>query len=179
MGADGSRAAVFLDRDGTLIEDTRYPNDPAQVRLIPGAVDALTRLRERDFALVVVSNQSGIGRGLIRPEEAEAVHDRFVQELASHGVALDGFRYCPHAPDEACECRKPSPAMLLDLATELDLDLAASFIVGDKHSDMEAGRRAGCATVFLGAASDEGAQEADHVAATWDDAAGAILGRSR
>jgi histidinol-phosphate phosphatase family protein len=164
--------AVFCDRDGTLIEDPGYPKDPDDVRLVDGAVEALAALRGAGFALVVVSNQSGIGRGIVSPEEAASVHERFVAELAAHGVELDDARYCPHAPDERCPCRKPSPGLLRDSARELGVDLGSSFMVGDKPSDVEAGRRAGCRTVLLGPAA---AGEADFVAAGWPEAAAYVL----
>jgi histidinol-phosphate phosphatase family protein len=140
---------VFLDRDGTVIHDVGYPRDPAEVRLLPGAGEALAGLQERGFVLVLVSNQSGIGRGLIKPEEAARVHQRVVEVLTERGVRLDAAHYCPHAPEAGCECRKPSPHMLLQAAEQLHLDLRRSFLVGDKPSDIEAGRRAGCRTVLL------------------------------
>jgi D-glycero-D-manno-heptose 1,7-bisphosphate phosphatase len=166
--------AVFLDRDGTLIEDVDYPRDPEAVRMLDGAVEALGDLRKAGYRLVVVSNQSGIGRGLVTAEDARRVHERFVAELARHGVELDDVRYCPHAPGEGCNCRKPAPAMLLAAAADLGLDLAASFMIGDKASDVEAGRRAGCRTVLLapdGRPSDGGAADgADRVARDWSEA---------
>jgi D-glycero-D-manno-heptose 1,7-bisphosphate phosphatase len=169
-----SRRAVFLDRDGTLIEDVGYPRDPEAVRLVDGAADALEALRRAGFALVVVSNQSGIGRGLISRAEADAVHRRFVGELSALGVEPDDVRYCPHAPDEGCMCRKPQAGLLLDSARELELDLGRSFMVGDKPIDVEAGRRAGCRTIVLGGGDGDGA---DYVAAGWPDAVEYVLGR--
>jgi D-glycero-D-manno-heptose 1,7-bisphosphate phosphatase len=157
--------AVFVDRDGTVIEDVGYPSDPDQVRLLDGAADALAQLRAAGFRLVVVSNQSGIGRGLIAPEDAERVHERFVAELAAGGVALDAVRYCPHAPEDGCDCRKPAPGLIVAAAAELGIDLSRSFVVGDRESDVEAGRAAGCATILLGT----GSSSADHVAADWGD----------
>ena len=138
------RPALLLDRDGTLIVDVGYPRDPARVELILGAAAALRELA-RDFALVVISNQSGLGRGRITPDEAAAVHARFVAAFAAEGVAFAGCYYCPHAPDAGCPCRKPAPGLLHDAARELGLDLAASIVVGDKASDLDAGRAAGCA----------------------------------
>jgi D-glycero-D-manno-heptose 1,7-bisphosphate phosphatase len=152
---NGRRPAVFLDRDGTLIEDVGYPRDPEAVRLLEGAPEALAALRRASFALVVVSNQSGIGRGLVSREEADAVHARFVAELHARGVELDDVRYCPHAPEDACACRKPAAGLLLDSARELGLDLGRSFMVGDKPADVEAGRAAGCRTVLFGGSWDE------------------------
>lgn len=141
------RPGAFLDRDGTLIRDTDYPRDPALVELLPGAADALKQLRRHGYALVVVSNQSGIGRGLITPGEAAAVHERFVGLLADHGITLDGAYYCPHTPDDGCGCRKPAPGLLVRAAKELGLDIARSVMIGDKASDVEAGESVGCRAV--------------------------------
>jgi D-glycero-D-manno-heptose 1,7-bisphosphate phosphatase len=159
------RAAVFLDRDGTLIEDPGFLADPSGVAFLDGALDALRRLREGGFALVVVSNQSGIARGLIAADDAEAVHRRFVHALADEGLALDDVRYCPHGPDDACTCRKPLPGLIVGAADALGLDLDRSFMVGDKADDVEAGRRAGCHTIQLGSANGN----ADHAARDWKD----------
>ncbi|HEY4121088.1 MAG TPA: HAD family hydrolase [Byssovorax sp.] len=137
-----SGRALFLDRDGTLVVDVGYPRDPALVQLIPGALEALRDL-EREFALVVVSNQSGIGRGLITPAEAAAVDARVRELFAAGGIEFAGVYHCPHAPDDHCTCRKPKPGMLEQAARELDLDLATSVIVGDKASDLEAGLAVG------------------------------------
>jgi histidinol-phosphate phosphatase family protein len=142
-----AQRAIFLDRDGTLIVDVGYPRDPAMVVILPGVSDALRPL-QRDWLLVIVSNQSGIGRGVISPEEANAVHDRMISLFAQQGIAFAGVYYCPHAPGAHCECRKPSPGMLLDAALDLDLDLERSIMIGDKASDVEAGRNAGCAEMI-------------------------------
>jgi histidinol-phosphate phosphatase family protein len=149
-----SRRALFCDRDGTLIHDAGYPSDPALVCLMPGAAEALTELKRRGFLLVVVSNQSGVGRGLVTPEQAARVHERFVALLAEQGVELDGVCYCPHSPDAGCACRKPSPGMLLQMAERLRIDLGRSWMVGDKVSDVETGQKAGCRTWRL--KSDDG-----------------------
>jgi D-glycero-D-manno-heptose 1,7-bisphosphate phosphatase len=142
-GAAGLRPALLLDRDGTLITDVGYPRDPARVEPLPGAFEALRGL-EATFALVIVSNQSGIGRGLITLAEARAVHDRVIEVFARAGIAFAGAYYCPHAPDAGCACRKPAPGLLLEAARELGLDLAASVMLGDKASDVAAGLAAGC-----------------------------------
>jgi D-glycero-D-manno-heptose 1,7-bisphosphate phosphatase len=170
------RPAVFLDRDGTLIEDVGYPREAEGVRLLDGAADALAALRRAGFALVVVSNQSGIGRGLVTQDEADAVHRRFLDELHARGVEIDDVRYCPHAPEDACACRKPAAGLVLASARELGLDVARSFMVGDKPSDVEAGRRAGCRTIALD--GDAGGSAADYVAVGWVDAVDYVL-RSR
>ena len=143
-----SGRALFLDRDGTLIVDVGYPKDPAQVELLPGAAESLRDL-ERDWALVIISNQSGIGRGLITFDEANAVHDRMVELFEAEGIAFAGVYYCPHAPETGCACRKPAPGLLQQAARELDLDLTASVIVGDKPSDVEAGLAVGARGVLF------------------------------
>jgi histidinol-phosphate phosphatase family protein len=145
-----SRPALFLDRDGTLIEDVGYPRDPRRVSLLPGAAAALRRLSQAGFALVIVSNQSGVGRGLISRAEAAAVHAEVVRRFLTVGVTFDGAYYCYHAPDEGCPCRKPAPGLLLRAAAELGLDLDRSILVGDKCSDVEAAAAAGCRGILLG-----------------------------
>ena len=162
-----------MDRDGTLIEDPGYLSDPDGVRLLPGAAEALVGLQER-FALVIVSNQSGVGRGLISPRQASAVHERLVAELASHGIRLAGAYYCPHRPDEGCDCRKPRTGMLRQAADELDLDLPGSWMIGDKETDVQAGAAVGASTIRFGA----GDSDATAVARSWAEVV-AILGRSR
>jgi D-glycero-D-manno-heptose 1,7-bisphosphate phosphatase len=142
-----ARRALFLDRDGTLIVDVGYPSDPAQVELLPGVVDALRELQQ-EWMLVVISNQSGIGRGLFTAEDAAAVHRRFLELFEQAGVTFAGSYYCPHTPDAACRCRKPEPGMLLDAARELGLEISASVMIGDKPSDLDAGRAAGCGRVI-------------------------------
>ena len=153
--------ALLLDRDGTLIVDVGYPRDPARVEPLPGAIDALRALQSR-FALVIVSNQSGLARGLISAAEAAAVHARVVERFGQAGVTFAGAYYCPHAPDAGCRCRKPAPGLLLDAARDLGLDLAASTMLGDKPSDLAAGRAAGCRTLAFGPATG-----APHHCADW------------
>lgn len=142
-----ARRALFLDRDGTLIVDVGYPRDPALVELVEGVAEALAQL-QKTYALVVISNQSGVARKLITDAEADAVHDRFIALFAEHGVSFTGSYYCRHAPDAGCRCRKPAPGLLLDAARDLDLDLAASIMIGDKPSDVEAGQAAGCSAAL-------------------------------
>src|SRR5262249_12029040 len=133
-----NRRAVCLDRDGTVIYDAGYPRDPRRVQLLPGAGAALDELKRQGFLVVLISNQSGIGRGLLTRDEAEQVHRQVVSALAEFGVHFDAAYYCPHAPKERCRCRKPSPQMLLRAAEELDFELARSFMVGDKPTDIAA-----------------------------------------
>jgi histidinol-phosphate phosphatase family protein len=150
----GLRPALLLDRDGTLITDVGYPRDPAQVEPLPGAFEALRAL-QATFALVIISNQSGIGRGLITQAEARAVHDRVIDVFARAGIQFAGAYYCPHAPEAGCPCRKPAPGLLLDAARDLGLSLARSVMLGDKASDTAAGLAAGCGhTLRFGPDSD-------------------------
>jgi D-glycero-D-manno-heptose 1,7-bisphosphate phosphatase len=148
--------AVFLDKDGTLIDDVPYNVNPRRIQLAPGAMEGAGLLAEAGFALVVVSNQSGIARGLFDAREIVAVERRVRDLLAAEGVPLAGFYYCPHHPQGKvprysidCDCRKPRPGMILDAADDLELDLDRSWMVGDILDDVEAGHRAGCRTVLI------------------------------
>jgi rfaE bifunctional protein nucleotidyltransferase chain/domain len=181
VGSSAGRPAVFLDRDGTLVEDAGYPSDPRQLRLLPGAAAALTELRANGFALVVVSNQSGVGRRILSREQAGRVHQGLIELLGKHGVVLDGAYYCYHAPEEGCRCRKPSPQMLLTASNELRLDLARSFMIGDKPSDVQAGRAAGGRTVLLAGRPSDGPEgpAPDFVARDWSAVADYLLARTR
>ncbi len=149
-GRAGGRPAVFLDRDGTVIEHEHYLSDPAKVRLIPGVGEALKRLQEDGYALVVVTNQSAIGRGLLTLERLAAVNAEMDRQLALEGVAIDGLYFCPEAPSGGDRTvvthgdRKPGPGMLIRGSAELGLDLASSWMVGDMISDVLAGINAGC-----------------------------------
>lgn len=143
-----SKKALFLDRDGTLIIDTDYPNDPGRVEFVPGTPEALRKV-QKEYELIVISNQSGVGRGLITPEQFDSVHQQFMNMLKQEKVELRGVHYCVHSPEENCECRKPNPKMILDAANEYNIDLSASYMIGDKLSDMAAGSRAGCQTILI------------------------------
>jgi D-glycero-D-manno-heptose 1,7-bisphosphate phosphatase len=182
------RPAVFLDRDGTLNEDTGYPADFRQVHIYPGAFEAVRLLREAGLAAVVVTHQSGVGRGYFGREEMDELHRRFAAVFAGRGAPLDGIYACPHGPDEpACECAKPRPGLGLLAARELGLDLASSFMVGDKAVDVEFGRAVGATPVLVltghgrAAARDLAARgpAPAHVAAGLLDAARWIIGRGR
>lgn len=140
--ARGPRPAVFLDRDGTVIAEADYLADPDGVELVPGAAEAIRRLRTAGFAVVVVTNQSGIARGLYEESDYHAVARRLDGLLADRGARPDATYYCPHHPDFTgpCECRKPGTGLYRRAARELDLDLGASFYVGDKPTDVEPAR---------------------------------------
>ena len=132
------KPAIFLDRDGTLNESVGYVNHPSRFRLFPWTVDAVRTIRDEGFLAVLVTNQSGIGRGLFTEEVLHLVHDELRGVLEQAGTALDGIYYCPHEPDQRCECRKPKPGLLRRAERELGIDLSRSWMVGDGISDLEA-----------------------------------------
>ena len=141
------RRAVFFDRDGTLMEDAHYCGDPALVKVFPGVPAALRRLKQAGLCVFVITNQSGIGRGLITEAQYRSVHEEFLRQ-AGRGW-IDASYYCPDAPGVPSACRKPEPGMVLAAAAEHHIDLAASYFVGDKSADIECGRRAGTRTVLV------------------------------
>lgn len=149
-------AAVFLDKDGTLVENVPYNAEPAKIRLTPGAGEALRAMHEAGYRLFVVSNQSGVARGYFPETALAGVLKRLRELLEEHGVTLAGFYYCPHHPKGnvttyavECTCRKPQPGLLLRAASEHAVDLKDSWLVGDILDDVEAGRRAGCRTILV------------------------------
>jgi D-glycero-D-manno-heptose 1,7-bisphosphate phosphatase len=135
--------AVFLDRDGTLIVEKNYLHKPEEVEIFPGAGAALKRLADAGFQLIIVTNQSGIGRGYYTLADAERVNDRVCADLAHDGVRFEKIYIAPEAPDQPSRVRKPSPQFLLDARDEFHLNLAESFMVGDKLIDLECGWNAG------------------------------------
>lgn len=147
----GGRTAAFLDRDGTIIVDRDYPGDPDAVELIPGAAESIRRLRASGILTLMVTNQSGIGRGLITEEDYRAVQARMEVLLRESGATLDGVYYCPHAPDRvpACECRKPGTGLYLQAAEEHGVDLSASYYIGDRMRDVLPGSGFGGRGFFI------------------------------
>jgi histidinol-phosphate phosphatase family protein len=150
------RRAIFIDKDGTLIEDVPYNVAPERIALALGADRALPRLAREGFGLVVVSNQSGVARGYFQIEALRSVERRLRELLAEVGVCLAGFYWCPHHPEGQvkeyaidCHCRKPRPGLLLRAARELHLDLSTSWMIGDILDDVEAAHAAGCRAVLL------------------------------
>jgi D-glycero-D-manno-heptose 1,7-bisphosphate phosphatase len=135
--------AVFLDRDGTIIEEKEYLRDPDQVVVFPGAAQALKRLQGAGFKLVIVTNQSGIGRGYHTVEDMHRVNTRLVAELEHYGVRLEKIYFAPEAPEQPSTGRKPSPQFLFDARDEFGIDLSQSYMIGDKLTDLECGWNAG------------------------------------
>jgi D-glycero-D-manno-heptose 1,7-bisphosphate phosphatase len=190
------RPAAFFDRDGVVNELVRdplsqlpeSPLDPADVALVPGAAAALHRLREAGYLLVAVSNQPAAAKGVVTLEKLLAVQERVLDLLRGEGVVPDAIRCCFHHPEatvpelkETCRCRKPAPGMLFDAAAELDVDLGASWMIGDTDGDVAAGAAAGCRTVLITAPGSvhkrSGAARADVHAADVTAAVDAILAR--
>jgi histidinol-phosphate phosphatase family protein len=148
--------AVFVDKDGTLIPNVPDNVDPARIGLTPGAGPALAELRMAGYAIVLVSNQGGVARGLFSEAELDGVWRRITALLSPYGVSLDGVYYCPHDPAGcdaryavACRCRKPQPGLLWQAAAEHGYELARSWLIGDILDDVEAGNRAGCRSILL------------------------------
>jgi D-glycero-D-manno-heptose 1,7-bisphosphate phosphatase len=152
----GLLPAVFLDRDGTVIEDVHYLAQVEQVRLIRGAANAIARLNAAGAAVVVVTNQAGVARGYFPENRVAEVHARLSELLSAAGARIDAYYHCPHHATEgigayriACRCRKPEPGMLLNAARDLKLDLSRSWMIGDNISDLAAGSKAGCTTMLV------------------------------
>ena len=150
------RRAIFIDKDGTLIHDIPYNVDPALLRFNIGAVEALKTFSQMGFALIVVSNQSGIARGFFTEEQFEQLRFALTEQLRVRGVKLDGFLFCPHHPEGTvapynveCSCRKPRPGIILRAAEDYCIDRSRSWMIGDILHDVEAGSRAGCKTILL------------------------------
>ncbi|MES2354881.1 MAG: HAD family hydrolase [Pseudomonadota bacterium] len=148
--------AVFLDKDGTLIENVPYNVNPDLIRLSPFAGSALKLLSREGYALFVITNQAGVANGFFTEDALQAVHEKIRELLAEYGVDLQGFYYCPHSPTGKvkqyalhCTCRKPFAGMLYAAAREHDIDLDQSWMIGDILNDVEAGRRAGCRTILV------------------------------
>jgi len=143
------RPFALLDRDGTLIEEREYAHRPEDYAVLPGAYEAVARLRGAGFGVVVITNQSGIGRGLFSAADYRAFEARMLADFAAHGAPLDGCYHCPHAPDAGCECRKPGVALGERAAREHRIELSASFAIGDKDSDVAFARALGCRAVLV------------------------------
>jgi D-glycero-D-manno-heptose 1,7-bisphosphate phosphatase len=140
---------VILDRDGTIVVDRGYLADPAGLEFEPAAPEGLRWLHRRGYRLIVISNQSGVGRGYFTTERLAAMNERLRAMIETAGAKLDGIYCCPHAPDAGCECRKPGQALMLRAASELGFDPRAAYVVGDKDSDIEFGHRAGARTILI------------------------------
>ena len=144
-----ARIFIVLDRDGTIIEERHHLARTQDVALIPGAGAALRKMTELGLGLVIITNQSAVGRGLLSLETLECIHERIRDLLAEYHVCLDGMYFCPHAPEENCECRKPRTHLAERAARELEFFPSEGWVVGDNASDIEMGRRLGSATILV------------------------------
>lgn len=160
------RPAVFLDRDGTLIEEVGYLGHTRRVAIFPYTIDALRALQRAGFALVVITNQAGVAHGYYGEDGVHAVHTHLDERFRAGGVTVDGYYYCPHLKDarvesyrRVCECRKPEPGMVLQAARDLDLDLARSYVIGDRWSDVLVASRTGGTGILV--RTGAGASEED------------------
>lgn len=150
------KKAVFLDRDGTIVAHEPYLSSPDQLKLLPNAVQGIRLFREYGYLIIIVTNQSGVARGFFDEERLMLIHKRLMDMLEEEGVVIDGIYYCPHHTEGIieqykinCDCRKPSPGMLLDAARKYHIDLTQSLMIGDSEADMLAGRNAGCKCVLI------------------------------
>jgi D-glycero-D-manno-heptose 1,7-bisphosphate phosphatase len=161
------KPAVFIDRDGVLIEDVDYLDDPGDIAILPGAAEGIAALNRAGWPVVIVTNQSGVARGLFSAATVELIHDRLLELLEGYGARIAAIYYCPHHPTSGlsghgleCDCRKPRPGMLHKAAAELGLDLASSWMIGDRLTDLQAGAAAGCRTVLVRTGKGEGVNAA-------------------
>ena len=148
-GRGAPKRFVILDRDGTINVERNYLSAPAELELLPGAAAGLRAMQDMGLGLIVLTNQSGIGRGFFSLETVNGIHAALTRILAEAGVALDGVFICPHVPGDGCACRKPRPGLAEQAARELGFDLADAFVIGDKACDIELGQRCGAKTILV------------------------------
>jgi histidinol-phosphate phosphatase family protein len=141
--------AAFLDRDGTIIEEKDFIKTPDQIEFVPGSIDAIKMLRNLGYKIVVISNQSGIGRGILTEKMVAEVNRSFLDSLRDQGAPADALYFCPHHPDDNCDCRKPKTGMIEQAVKELRLDLKNAVVVGDKLADVKLGKNIGATTVLV------------------------------
>lgn len=175
------RPAVFVDRDGTVIADPGYLSDPGEVRLLPGAAEAIARLNRAGLPVILVTNQSGIGRDMYDEAAFQSVQRRVEALLAAEGARLDAVYHCPHAPDAipGCDCRKPGPGLFLRAAADHALDLSASYFVGDRPRDVAPAARWGGVPILVHGSDESGAPEGTHRDSSLATAVDRILGLAR
>ncbi len=139
------RKAVFFDRDGVLNEERKdYVKNPSELKIFPNIIESIKKLKEVGFIIVVITNQSAINRGLITHQNVSDIHSTIQNFLKKNGTQIDFFYYCPHKPDECCQCRKPKPGMFLKAADDLQLNLQSSWMIGNQDTDIQAANTAGC-----------------------------------
>ena len=184
MSVKHSNRAVFLDRDGTIMEDGNYVGDIDRIVLIPQTIKALKLLKDHGYKLFVVTNQSGVGRGFFTTEAVKNIHNHLDELFYQAGVSIDRYYVCPHHPDDNCDCRKPKPKFLQEAISEYHLDPAHCFMIGDRSSDLFAGSNAGIRSVLVltGVGTETIHQDnvkAVHIAKHIGDAVSWILDQSK
>jgi len=147
--------AVFLDRDGTMAVDVSYCCRPEDFELFPATARAIKLLNEHGYKVIVITNQSGVARGYFTEDMLSLIHRKMLKQLGEEDAHIDGIYYCPHHPDDNCECRKPKPKMVLQAVDEHDIDPEQSFVVGDKPQDIQLGQNVGCRTVLIPSGIEE------------------------
>ena len=168
----GRRPAVFVDRDGTLCRHVPYLDEPSEVEPLPTVATGVRRLNETGVPVVIVTNQSGVGRGYFSERTLHRVNARLLADLAGQGARVTDCYYCPHHPDAGCDCRKPAAGLIETAAADHGLDPRASYVIGDRASDVTAGRRADCTTVWFPSAEtdDDADPNPDHTVETFREA---------
>ena len=143
------KKAVFVDRDGTINVNVEYLDNPDNFKMYPGVAEGIKILNEKDFLVIVITNQSGIARGYFTKETLEKIHQRMTEKLKEKGAKVDAIYYCPHHPDDKCSCRKPGTALFEKAVKDFEIDISKSFIIGDRMLDVEAGHKIGLKTVLV------------------------------
>lgn len=144
-----TKKAVFLDRDGTINEEINYLSKIEQLKILPKVSSAIKLLNENDFLVIMITNQSGVARGLFTMDTLDDINKHLVNMLQSEGAKIDGIFICPHHPDFGCDCRKPKTGLLKEAASKFEIDLSSSYMIGDKYTDLKTGVNSGCKTILV------------------------------
>lgn len=168
--------AVFLDRDGTINVDKEYVHKVKDLEFIPGVLEALAKLAKMEYRIIIITSQSGIGRGYYTQNDYEIFTNNMLNKIKRYGGRIDAVYFCPHHPNAGCECRKPKPKMILDAAKDFNIKLSKSYMIGDKKADVEMGRNAGCKTISVMTGKGE-KSNADYAAKNLADAIDAIINK--
>ena len=155
--------AVFLDRDGTINIDPGYLNNPDELIIIPGAKEGIKNLQDKGFLIFIITNQSGVGRGYFSLQQLEATHNKLLEEFSKDGIKVNSIRFCPHHPDENCDCRKPNTKLVRELIEEYRINTSKSYFVGDKLLDVRTGKNVGCRTVLIDPQSDSAVEKNNEI----------------
>lgn len=160
-----TKKAVFLDRDGTINKEVNYLSEIEQLKVLPEVPSAIKLLNENGFLVIIITNQSGVARGFFTRDVLNEINEHLIGELSKEGAEIDGIFICPHHPDSGCDCRKPQPGLLKEAASQFELDLSSSYIIGDKYTDLKTGINSGCKTILV--LTGYGKEEAEKIG-QWD-----------